>query len=340
MKLQIASVSRQRHLWLSTLLIMLLSTPHAHAAPNVVLRHATELSLPRYQAELLRQDTLAEEFLFGQDHELWVLGKSALWRWDLDTRKLSRLKLPLGNSDSASLLTMASDDLSLYAATANAVFQIGIEDQRVFRFLPGRSLDTAAKGTTKVTKIFGAGDDFWWLNQNQLWRIDRYTKKLLATPVPDTLPKLRALSFAPDTRQLYWITDNQLFRQGPDWSKPAKLVFKTKKKLLDVQFRDGTVFLLTQFAALRLSRDGELLQSIPVEGQRRLARMSISEGQHAYLFHDQLLEVFNLGTRQAARYALPIDATAKFGRMLLKGAMLVLSVDGELRCFRLGSAPE
>ena len=95
----------------------------------------------------------------------------------------------------------------------------------------------------------------------------------------------------------------------------------------------------TAHSVLRVDALGKLKQSIPVEGSRQLLAMHVTPEAHAYLFNDQLLEVFVPKGQLAFRYRLPLEDGEKVTKLELNGLRLALIVGGKPRVFTLGRKP-
>lgn len=310
------------------LTLLFVAAVAASGAPADKLLPATEIGLPRYHESTMESDLKAPEFLFDRDHHLWILGKTALWQWRPDERKLSRMTLHQPKSDGSTLARLATDGINLFASSRSTVYQVIPGDGRVFRY-PSAS-------ATGAPRFVGFGDDFWWLAGTRLFKLDRYGKTLASRGDASWVAKAGASAYFPETRNFYWTLGKKLVRAKLDGTAEPRAVFSAKQPLLDVQAAADHLIAHTAHTVLRLEPDGTVLQAIPVEGRRKLVRMHISEERHAYLFDDQLLEVYDLKTKSASRYALPLDDGESITRLALSGTYAAIAFGDIVRLFRLG----
>lgn len=311
-------------------LVALFATKTRAEGVDKRLLPATELSLPRFHAGTLEADSKQPDFVFDREQALWILGGTSLWVWKPVERKLRRMKLHDPQSDGTPLAALATDGINLFASSKATVYQVAPGDGRVFRY---PRVPAAGK---RAPRFIGRGDDFWWLPGEALLKLDRYGKKLAPRGDAGFLAKAGRIAYAAEQGTLFWTEGKTLMRGRPDGKAPPKGVFSAKHPLLDVQAEGGHLVAHTAHTVLRLSHTGAVLQSIPVEGRRRLVRMHVGEDRHAYLFGDQLLEVYELATKTATRYALPLDENEKIGRLALAWPLMAVVADGAVRVFRLG----
>jgi hypothetical protein len=296
------------------------------------VRSVTELRLPEYQAETMASDLPARDVLISPHGAVWVLGKRAVWAWQLDPFRLQRRPLHERSKDPTPLAHLGTDGANLFAASAQTLYQVSIEQGRTFRYhIPESSEASRSLGFT------GAGDDFWVLHDRGFWRFDRYGKKLVSSVAPVDIDPKDHIAFDGAKKTLWLAHGNELQRIDLTSATPrAKTVLKAKHELLDVQLAGPHLVVHTAHTVLRVDpATGKLKQSVPVEGRRRLVLSVIEADRHAYLFDDRLLEVFSLSSRTAARYRLPIDNAEDATRMVLAHNLLVMIADGRPRVFRL-----
>lgn len=296
----------------------------------------SEILMPPYQASALEHEMPVADVQYSGDKILLILGQESLFQWDIDGRKLKRLTLTkeAEREQTGPLVRLGSDGVSLFAAADGALFQIQWHEGRVFRY------QNAAAAGGHALAFAGEGDTFWWVHDQALFRFDRYGKTL--TPqrrVPLLSNASHAVLDAP-AEVLWFIKGKRLFRldlKRSD-SQPAA-VLQAKHALIDLQLVGHEVIAPTAHTVLRIDPSGKLKRSIPVEGSRQLLAMHVTPEAHAYLFNDQLLEVFLPKERSALRYRLPLEDGEKINKIELVGHRLALIVDGKPRLFTLGRKP-
>jgi hypothetical protein len=306
-------------LCLFTATTLFASTPET----NTPLGTATELQLPPFQSSSLSRDLPIRALHFADDHTLMVLGASALWQWRIEERSLHRLIL----GGKTPLTHLGTDGISWFAASPTELFQVRWDQGRVFRFpLPAGGAPLG---------FGGSGDDFWLVHSQGLLKFDRYGHTLsprLGTPSlsPEDHAVLR-----PERKALWYVHGAKLFRIDLGGDGEPVPVLAAKHPLLGLAAAGRGFLAYTAHAVLRLTPEGKLKRSIPVEGRRQLAQVFVGDDLHAYLFSDQLLEVYRLKERQVERYRLPLDEGETPGEMAVQGHVLALTVDGHPRLFHL-----
>ena len=304
------------------------------AAVETQLLSSTELSLPSFQATKLEEDAASEQFLFDHEQNLWILGKTSVWVWDLEAKKLKRLRLHDGTVDGSILVTLSTDGLSLFASSRATVYQINARENRIFRYR------ASPKRGVSNPFFIGQGEEFWWFADGQIFKLDRYGKTIYPIADTVTLEKQQGFAYLAGKRQLYWADRSSLLRLRLDRPKEISRIFTTKHPILDVHVINHHLVIHTKHTILRLTTEGNVLQAIPVEGRRNLARMHLNPEQHAYLFDDQLLEIYDVKTQQTLRYALPLEEEQSIRQIRLSWPLIAVASDNQIRVFHLQTPPE
>ncbi len=320
------------------LLTLLFLSPGLATAKDTAdgLGPVSEILMPPYQASALEHEQPVADLRFSGPKQLLILGQDSLFQWDIDGRKLQRLTLTkeAEREQSGALAKLGSDGVNLFAAADGALFQIQWQDGRVFRY------QNAAANGGHALSFAGDGDDFWWVHDLALFRFDRYGKTL--TPQRRVPLLVNASHAVMDAKaQVLWFEKGKrLFRLDltREDSQPVA-VLQAKHTLIDLQMVGHEVISPTAHSVLRVDALGKLKQSIPVEGSRQLLAMHVTPEAHAYLFNDQLLEVFVPKGQLAFRYRLPLEDGEKVTKLELNGLRLALIVGGKPRVFTLGRKP-
>lgn len=118
-------------------------------------------------------------------------------------------------------------------------------------------------------------------------------------------------------------------------STETKEIAKTNHNLRGVKKAKSDFFAHTKYAVLRYNSSGELVQTVPVEGNLKLISIDISDSNHSYLFHNKLLEVYKLKEKTSLRFKIPFGRVKKAGQMFVDQSYFVIVVDGSPRVFQL-----
>lgn len=302
-------------------------------AEGEALGRASELLLPPYQLNALTKDLPASDLRFTDERTLTVLGKAALWQWQINAKALQRLTLWRDQKDISQtpLRYLGGDGVNLFAAADTTLFQIRWQQNQVFLY-------PLASGT-KVRGFAGHDDDFWLLHSTGLMQFDRYGKTLIPQTKLPYFTDAAWLAFDPAQRLLWAIRGSALLLTDLKQKKPqTHVVFTAQHPLRGLALLEdagGDIMTHTDHAVLRFDPTGSLRQSFPVEGTRRLLAMAFNASSHAYLFSDQLLEVFDVQRRRGRRYRLPFADGEEITAMQLSHQHIAFLEGGRPRLFRL-----
>jgi hypothetical protein len=303
-----------------------------HAETESIGR-VNELLLPPFQLSSLTKDLPANDLLFPDEQSLMILGSTALWQWRIGTNSLQRLVLwqDTDAQTKAPLRYLGGDGINLFVAADNTLFQIHWQENEIFRYPLPPGL--------KVRGFSGQADDYWLLHSGGIMQFDRYGKTLIPRSKVTNFATAEAMAYEPHSHILWAVRGNDLWRTDLKLKAPrGRVVFSAQHPLHSLTLPDGAhgdVMTHTDHAVLRFGESGIMRPSIPVEGSRRLIAMAISATNHAYLFSDQLLEVYEIQKKQTTRYLLPIDNVEQVSALRLSGQQVAVLVSGRPRLFRL-----
>lgn len=292
-----------------------------------------EVLMPPYQAAAMERELPAADLRFANAKQLWVIGQDSLFLWDVDGRKLKRLTLTPENdkAEIGPLALLGTDGVSMFAAADGALFQVGWEQGRVFRY------QSQAATSGRPLALDAAGDTVWLVHNNAVLSLDRYGKKLKPARHVPLLQGVTKAVLDASAKTLWFVKGKRLFRLPIDREdvQPAA-VLEAKHALLDLELSGHDLVVPTAHTVLLISAAGKLERSIPVEGSRKLLAVHVDKDAHAYLFNDQLLEVFLTKDKQTLRFRLPLEDDDKVTKLALSGRRLAVLVDGKPRVFTLG----
>lgn len=344
----------------------------AMAGTPCLANPVTEVFLPRYQAGLLAADepfsdiAVRNETTVGNqtDGEVWLAGRTSLWRWNIGEQALRRYLLieetksnsVAGKKPSlARILVEVSG--GLLVASGEGLFEIDPGSGKILRYPLPEGIDA------ETTGLYGMGDRVAWTTKTHWIHLDRYGKRLQAIPLPQPAKGAELVLWSPLSRSL-WVARGQSLANtkvvattrsegSGSGLKPApkttpepesRQVWLAKSPLAGIAASGGSVFGWTGDTVARFADSGEFrpLETIKVASSRKLSNFSAQLNAHAYLFTDGTLEVYDLLRKQRLDYHLPLPVGRDAGlvsRMMLSGpegrAQLVVLVAGKPRVFSL-----
>jgi len=312
-------------------------------------QEAREWGLPNFQERELERDLPVRDLMTGPDGTVWLLGRSALWNWDLNKNTLRRILLvweervlePAGVKKAEKLVSLGSDGSSVFVGSTRYVYQIASQDTdatpKVMRYkIPGSS---------KVIPVgfAGVGERFMWVTSTHAFLFDRYGKKLRSVPFASPLRATDNLLALDSSEELLVSRDKQIWKIK--LTKSPAGVFGFEKPVTVQKLSNPVVGLLplpggylahTAFTVMHQSWTGKRLQTIPVENDRKIARAYADDKRHAYIFSDGLCEVYDLKPESVRRYQLSPDLIRDVQAMLLPNeSNLLLLAGGKVTAFSL-----
>lgn len=333
----------------------------------------TEIFLPRYQAEQMASDQPFTDLAVrpgseespgeSKGGEVWFVGRTSLWRWQLADQSVRRFRLTERATDKAK---PTSPDRSAIQPVATA--RMGLEglhrilvEQGSGSFLvsstdgifdvepnSGRILHYPLPGQVKpvTTGLFGFGDHIVWTTADDLIQLDRYGKRLHVLALPSAMKSADRLFWSPALKS-FWLARGQslsTFSLLP--GSKEKQAWLAPQPLIGMVGDQTSLFAWTGSAATRFSdagtSAGKNLDTLKVAKGRQLNLMNAAGGTHAYLFTDGTLEVYDLESRQREAFKLPLPTgrDAAFVQSMVLGgpkgsAQVAILVAGKPRVFSL-----
>ena len=357
--------------------IILLLGVLAGRSPCAQAGGVTEIFLPRYQAEQMASDQPFTDLAVrpGSDEspggsrggEVWFVGRTSLWRWQLADQSVRRFRLmdKEGETEKKKAKPTSPDRPAIQPV---ATARIGIEglhrmliEQGTGSFLvsstdgifdvdpnSGRILHYPLPAQVKpvTTGIFGFGDHIVWTTADDLIQLDRYGKRLHVIALPAALKSADRLLWSPALKS-FWLARGQslsTFSLLP--GSKEKQVWLAPQPLVGMVGDQTSLFSWTGSSVARFSdagtSAGKNLDTLKVAKDRQLNLMNAAGGTQAYLFTDATLEVYDLESRQREAFKLPLPTgrdAALVQSMVLGGpkgsAQVAILVAGKPRVFSL-----
>lgn len=306
----------------------------ASARAEAPLIEAFETVPTHFQWAKVSDDLPAKDILVESQAAAWFITKGSLWRWDLEEKKFSRFPLVKAGKDGTAdeLVSLESDGSNLMVASQNGLFMLSFDPYRVLFYpLPAGHERGATVG------VVGSGKHTFLIRENGIFEVSPGEQK--------TTPYLLGIRFMKSDRVLYsekgnafWVARNsslmRISRDGKH-SQHQVTTFTAKNPILGLATDGAALYASTRYTVVQLDGQGEPVTSIPVEGEHRLVRMSISGRQHAYLFSDKLFEVYQLDSKKLEQYFVDLGKVKSAGEIAMAKRTVGFIADGKPRVFQL-----
>jgi ligand-binding sensor domain-containing protein len=314
-------------------MIFLLMLPSvAFAVKKVSVMGTTrEIVLPAFQFDKMKQDLPIVSAVMDSGDAMWLAGKQSIWRWQLKSNQLQRIQLVKDGSGGPLREIVIHDD-SLFAMTSRDLFQVKFNPLKAIRL---KSNGVATKGIAMIP----GGRHLYWITTSGVYAADPMQRSLMhLTNAPELAADDKAVFVWEDGR-LWYSHNGKLYIRDMIASKAeTREILATKQKLKAIYRSGDEIYVHTRFSVLRYDLQGKLLQTIPVQGDRKLVLMEPSEDMHTYLFSDKLLEIYQLQSKKTRQFQLNIGRVQQASRLVVHGTMIGLVLDGRPRAFQLSGA--
>lgn len=286
---------------------------------------------------LLADEPQGRAVVNAKTNDLWIVGKSHLWRWGLLDGSVSRVALP---SEKIATLQL------LYASNQ---FVYGVDGQGAWLFdlatKNWKRLDGRFDATCKITSVlpFKPGDEhsLFFMTDCGVFVLLFKSKQLVATggdklmANPQKAVTLVSLTEG-DNQSLLAIHNQEIFRLSTKGTKIRKdLIYTAKSPVLGV-VKTGDWFAAWSRQAIMIFDQKMVRQQvIPVLGTRIITSFAGTATRHAVGFSDGTIELMDLPS-QKKWVTLKADFSNQFLDFSDDGSLLILSlVSGMPRVFAM-----
>lgn len=308
-----------------------------------------EVYLPDYHATKLAEDEpfrdivlrSAEEKNGKTTPEIWLVGKTCLWRLNIADQSMRRYRLIEEPGQELHRILVDQVDGSLLVASSAGVYDVEPSSGKIFHY----PLPEGVKAST--TGLFGIGDLIVWTTETDLLQLDRYGRRLQRTDLPQSLRGATSVFWSP-AMKAFWFGKGQsvgLYRL--DGSDRASQVWLAPATIEGITADNSSIFAWTKSAVGRFSLDNEArgpkkLAELNVANKRQLSLAAVGRDYQSWLFSDGTLEVYESKSRSRKAFKLPLTPTAlrkKQSRLVMAGPdgndIALLVIDGKFRIFSL-----
>ena len=302
----------------------------AKAGSDPVWATSEELVLPNYLQSVLQEHHPIVDMMPSGEHGLWLMSRGSLWLWRFDAKGLTHINLNRGDETAAPLQKLGTDGTAIFAASANSLFQMIWPDRRVFRYALPRGAHDATLG------FAGTGDEFRIIHTRGIISFDRYGKNVQLVQPLKSLQWGDQIRYHPGTGILWRLKGKILEQADTTQADPKfRMLIKTHNPMMNLALDGSGAVVNTPYAVLRIGERGKMLRSIPVEGRRQLIGTHITPEVHAYLFSDQIIEIYRPAKRSAFRTKVDISSEEKVKKITVEQEYISILTENGVRAFRL-----
>ena len=289
---------------------------------------ASEVTLPLYQKAALEADLPATDVLFDHGNNLWVVGKTSLWRWLPKINRLQKLELVKSNAEPESLQSAKLVGRNLFVASNRSIYKISFKPKQVLRF-------AHPVGSGATVGIQSIGGTTWWLHSKGIAELDSKGKIRLAKNTPALFKGDRA--FVTGNQKNLWLARGKkllIFKLGKKNS--TTLVHTAKNHFYGMGLYKDEAIIHTPLTVLKFDRHLRLTQAIPVQGTHKLLSMDIGERFHSYLFSDNIMEIYDTNHKRKIETTLAIKPQTSVKKAIYRQNQVAIIANGKPQIFLIG----
>ena len=263
-------------------ILFILNSTYVATAKSVL---PISLKPPRHQAQRISTDGISSQpIIDGKGNTILWIGRKKLWKWDLSTNKVRSHDLGIQDSSELQAFNIFPDG-EIALATHRSLYLANLTNRTL------EHLTSQPQGKTKAT--FGLNQkELIWVHTNSITKINKKNKvsRVLAK-LPNLQPKDNIISANSNT---LLFTRKGYLVQFDYKDSALHILQKNYGYFSQGQMVGHEIYLTTKSSISRLSQRGELLQIVPVVGERQLISSHFKASSHAYLLSDGTLEIYHL----------------------------------------------
>lgn len=290
---------------------------------------AIEASMPIHQQSQMQQDEPFRSVTVLDNYSILAVGKTSVWRYDLDKRQLDRIRLPIKEGEA--IQAAASSEDFLVIATDHKMLALEKETLTLSKF-PLKN-HSNQDGETLTLSLHGS--HALWAHEAGLFSINLKSKTLEARPLNPIIQRGDRLFQALSDPQKLWVVRGRYLIELAPGLPDVKVLQKGFSKFWSSQRFKGHLVLATRNTMLSIDSKGQISRAIPVTGSRQLMARYLAQKTQAYLLSDGTVEIFDhLGEFRYAHLEIDLDDIHSV-EMAQRGPVLVLNLDGKLKNYVL-----
>lgn len=287
-----------------------------------------EIQLPPFQNEQIKSDLPANHIYLENDKTLWIAGQKSLWRWNIVENTLKKIPLLEQEKSNDKLIKVVSHENKLYILSKKSVFQLNFDPLKAVKLQSKNAMQFSIDITVGKQGVY-------WITNNQIYLVDHNERELKTLKYPVSISSKDKIYFLPDDKKMWQIKDNGIILHNFNGNYESKVLKRTKSTIRNFSISGSDLFISTKYSVLHYSEKGDLVDSIPVENNRKLILMEQNESKHLYLFSDKLLEVYDMNSQKVYRYSLQLGRVSKAYDISSNKSIVAILLDGIPRIFQL-----
>lgn len=291
--------------------------------------------MSEFHRETLAKDHPIKNIQIKPNGNIIFQGNYHLWIYKPSHAKL--LKISSKNLNSTLHPYWVTLDKSIYFSNKSGIYKLDLDSELVESVgqLP------AGESAANTVGFTVNGKTLFWATEKSIFAIDLeqnitefYAKNLFLLPTDK-------FNIDAQNHVVFLARDRYLLTFDPfDPEQSLKVLQKTQKKILGVNYLQDHVVLVTAEALLNYDPSGNLVQAVTVNNGRRLAAWNFSADFHTFIFEDGTTEIYDVQTpnkKMVPRY-LPARSIKANTALATDGKILVVARDSQLEFIEVATS--
>lgn len=261
---------------------------------------ATKLAVREFIPKKFHETKLSEDLpvnatYLDKNQTLWMTGQKYLWKWNFHSNKLQKISIPdLRPDQQLNQSQIFATHKKVFIGVSETLWQISFNPLKVIRYQAGPEF----KGSKSHQLSLSNGHILWTLTRGIIL-INPHSQKLKPRLITNQFKVTDQILFHEKSNKIWAIRENSLFYLNlKSQEKSMVRVVSLDQKFLGLSSRQERLMAHTSYSVLILNPDGDILRTIPVEGQNKIDQVSLSPDQDNYLFKDQSVEIFRTDSKK------------------------------------------
>lgn len=288
-----------------------------------------EIAFTKYQQKAIRSSGGVLNYKFIDSKTVMLLGEEALWRFEVDTGRLSKISLEHNLLSSDEFKVLASDDYSTSIAGSKKLVQIvNSKPPRIWAYAHPLESPGMAK------KVFAWSDKTIWITSSSIAVLDRYGKRATLKYRSKKFEELNFFELDKESGTL-WVTDSRsVYRLNLSGrGQKTEKTYETNHKIRGISLKESRLYVWTANVFLEMSKSGELIKRVPVDGKRLLVDAHLGRQGKLFIFKDKLAQYFLDGENKSLHFKLPVGRVKSLKSLRSEGPLVSFIADTQFKLF-------
>ncbi len=283
-----------------------------------------EQILPPQAVETLQKEAPLQNLAWENESTLWMLSKSTLWRWQTQKKSLQKIYLGTKEGNLDNLLLFGD---TYFITTSRSLFIVHAAPLQVKKVKIDKTATSSFSQYPEMAFL---------LTQKAIYQINVN---------PDQVKLLHKITFAtenpiyePDTQALFFTEGDKVCRF--DFPSGRKKILRTFSSMGDVQklqLQNKQLVAQVDQVFYHLTLEGDVLQTIPVFGDKKIVAQNLQPKAHTFLFTDHVVEKITFDPLTQHYYQMPAISEGPIAHLVSQDRALALLQDGMPRIFQLST---